>query len=727
MWTIIKNIFKKKEDPSISRTLKKHRSSLDTNKINNRLSRYGILALALLCISLFFPSPNSFNFIYSEGEPWHYAPLYSLYKFNINMSDSVLETKKDSVKKVFEPYYERDWSVVDSVKLAVEKEARNLINENPRYLNKRVALYIRQLKTTIDSIYSKGVVYQTSYDSMLNAGTNAIRIVDNNVATLTDFNDIYCEKTTYRQLTTPHSDGTSIDSLHNQFLLALNLNAIIRPNLIYDKKKSDIELNSIIDSLSPNIGFVMENERIIDRGEIITREKIVKLNSYENIVKEKNAAERPFSMILGQILMVVAILLILNSFLLIFRRDYFNNIKTYIMLFSFVTLFCVFASLIIEHHFMHVFIIPFCIVPIIIRIFLDSRTAFAFHTGMILIASLSLSYPYEFILLELIGGMVAVQTTRELTQRSQIVTTMIVIILVQEIIHLAYELLSDSAFSWSSIERYEFIFILIGGIMLLFAYPLLWVVEKFFGFTSEMTLVELSNTNSPLLKKLTEEAPGTFQHSIQVATLASNIASKIGANVQLVRTGALYHDIGKISRPVFFTENQSDLNPHDRISPIQSAKAIIEHVTNGLKLAEHYNLPEVIKRFIVTHHGNRKVNYFYITYKNEHPDEEIDERLFTYPGPNPETKEEAILMISDSVEAASRSLNEYTEESISNLVDKIIDKQLEEGCFNESNISLKEISLAKTALKERLKTVYHTRISYPELDHPEEENTNKTI
>ena len=363
MWTTIKNIFRKKEDPSISRTLKKNRTSLGTIKMNNRLSRYGILALTLLCISYFFPSPNSFNFIYSEGEPWHYAPLYSLYKFNINMSDSVLETKKDSVKKVFEPYYEKDASIVDSVKRAVEAEARKLINENPRYLNKRVALYLRQLKTTIDSIYSKGVVYQTSYDSLLNAGTNYIRVVDNNVAYPTDFNDIYCEKTTYRRLTSTQGYDLSTDSLHTQFLLALNLNALIRPNLVYDKMKSDLELNSMIDSLSPNIGFVMENERIIDRGEIITRDKLVKLKSYENIVKEKNASERSFTMILGQILMVIAILLILNSFLLIFRRDYFKNIKIYIMLFSFVTIFCVLASLIIEHHFMHVFIIPFCIVP----------------------------------------------------------------------------------------------------------------------------------------------------------------------------------------------------------------------------------------------------------------------------------------------------------------------------------------------------------------------------
>ncbi len=714
MWSKIKHIFKKEEDPSISRTLKKQSSGFRM-KIHDRLVRYGVLFLTLLIISYFFPKPNPFNFIYTEGEPWHYPPLYSLYKFNINMSDSVLQMKQDSVKQEFAPFYELDRSAVDSVKLEIEAESRNLISKNPRYHSSQVLGFLRQLYADIDSVYSKGVVSQTSYDSLRTASTSHLRIVDNNIAKHTDLNDIYSQQSAYKHLTSFPSRMNETDSLHQQFLYALGLNTLLRENLKYDALKSDLELQAMIDSVSPNIGFVVENEKIIDRGEIITKDKTVKLKNYEKIVMEKNAAERPFTMVLGQILMAIAILLILNSYLYIFRRDYYKNLKAYVMLFSLLSLFCLLASTLVEHHFMHVFIIPFCIVPIIIRIFLDSRTAFVFHTGMILLVSLCLSVPYEFILLEIIGGMVAVQTTREMSQRSQIVTSMIIITLVQEIMHLGYELLSDSYFTWSTLERYPFYFILIGGVMLLFAYPLFWVVEKFFGFTSEMTLVELSNTNHPLLKKLTEEAPGTFQHSMQVATLASEIASKLGANVQLVRTGALYHDIGKLSRPVFFTENQSDKNPHDRITPVQSARAIIEHVTSGLKLAEHYNLPEVIKRFISTHHGLGKVKYFYITYKNEHPDEEIDESLFTYPGPNPESKEEAILMMSDSVEAASRSMSEYTEESISALVDKIVDTQTSEGFFNNCDITLKDLTTAKSALKERLKTVYHTRISYPEL------------
>ncbi len=725
MWNVFKNIFSKKEDPSISRTLKKQNDSETSIQIRKRMSRYGVLALALILITYFSPSPNPFNFLYSEGEPWHYAPLYSLYKFNINMSDSVLQLKQDSVKNDFEPYYEKNSSIVDSVKLSIRKEYDKLANDNPRYQNGKVLIYLNRLSNAIDSVYGKGVISQTSYDSLLLANTSHIRIVENNIATHTNLSDVYCQQTAYRKLTTPTNDIGSIDSLEQQFLYALGINTVLKENLTYDDMKSNIELQAMIDSVSPNIGFVMENEKIIDRGEIITKDKIVKLSSYKKLVMEKNAAERPFTSILGEILMASAILLILNSYTYRFRIEYYKNIKAYIMLFSLVTLFCILASTLVERHFMHVFILPFCLVPIIIRIFLDSRTAFVFHTGMILLVSLSLNMPYEFIILETIGGMVAIQTTREMSQRSQIVTTMIVTTIVQEITHMAYVLMSDNYFTWSTIERYPFFFILIGGIMLLFVYPLLWVIERFFGFTSEITLIELSNTNTPLLKKLTEEAPGTFQHSIQVATLASEIASKIGANVQLVRTGALYHDIGKLSRPVFFTENQSDINPHERISPVQSARAIIEHVTNGLKLAEHYNLPEVIKKFISTHHGNGKVKYFYITYKNEHPEEEIDESLFTYPGPNPNTKEEAILMMADSVEAASRSMNSYTEESISTLVDKIVDGQMSEGFFNNCNLTFKDMGTAKRALKERLKTVYHTRIIYPELINDDSSINNK--
>ncbi len=318
--------------------------------------------------------------------------------------------------------------------------------------------------------------------------------------------------------------------------------------------------------------------------------------------------------------------------------------------------------------------------------------------------------------MQLVAGMVAIQTLRELSQRSQIVRTAFIIFLVYVIFYTGYSLHHEND---AKMDFWMYICFSVNCVLLLFTYPLLWMLEKAFGFVSDVTLVELSNVHNTLLQRMSETAPGTFQHSMQVANLSAEVANKIGAKAQLVRTGALYHDIGKMERPVFFTENQTGFSPHKHLSAMKSAEVIIDHVKNGLILADKNHLPEAIKRFIATHHGTGKAKYFYITYKNEHPDEEIDEAPFTYPGPNPSTKEEAILMMCDAVEAASRSLPEYTEEAINQLVEKIIDSQVSEGFFGNSSITFKDIAIAKAVLKDKLKTIYHTRISYPELNNEE--------
>ena len=371
------------------------------------------------------------------------------------------------------------------------------------------------------------------------------------------------------------------------------------------------------------------------------------------------------------------------------------------------------TSFLIKHNLFNVYIIPFAMAPIFIRVFMDSRTAFVTHVATVLISAISLKYPYEFIATQLVAGMVAIYSLRELSQRSQLIRSAFYVTLASIAFYMSMELIHEKDFA--RLEYGMYIYIIINGILLLFAYPLLFLFEKVFGFTSNVTLVELSNTNNELLKRLSEVAPGTFQHSMQVANLATEVANKIGAKALLVRTGALYHDIGKMNSPAYFTENQNNFNPHDRISYEQSAAIVISHVKDGLKLADKYNLPQVIKDFISTHHGKGKTKYFLISYKNQNPDQPVDESLFTYPGPNPFTLEQAILMMADSVEAASRSLNEYTEESISGLVDKIVDSQVQEGFFKDCPITFHDITVAKDVFKEKLKTIYHTRISYPEL------------
>ena len=451
------------------------------------------------------------------------------------------------------------------------------------------------------------------------------------------------------------------------------------------------------------------------QGEIVTQETYNILESLrkESIQRSESIGQKRL-ILTGQILFVSVFILCFMLYLDLFRKDYYERKGSLSLLFTIIMFYCVVTALMVANNIYNVYIIPYAMLPIIIRVFLDSRTAFLTHVVTILICSVCLRFPHEFILLQLSAGLVAIFSLRELSQRSQLFRTAVLVILTYAAVYFSFELITENDLSKLNGSMYTYF--TVNGVLLLFAYPLLFLLEKTFGFTSNVTLVELSNINSPLLRRLSETVPGTFQHSMQVANLAAEAANRIGAKSQLVRTGALYHDIGKMENPVFFTENQSGgVNPHKNLSYEQSAQVIISHVTDGLKLAEKNNLPKVIKDFISTHHGRGKTKYFYISWKNEHPDEEPNEELFTYPGPNPFTRETAILMMADAVEAASRSLPEYTEESINNLVEKIIDSQVEEGYFKECPITFKDIAIVKSVFKEKLKTIYHTRISYPEL------------
>ena len=332
---------------------------------------------------------------------------------------------------------------------------------------------------------------------------------------------------------------------------------------------------------------------------------------------------------------------------------------------------------------------------------------------MILICAAAVKYQYEFIIVQLVAGLVAIYSLRELSQRAQLFKTAVLVTIGSSAMYFALQLMQDN--NITSMDHSMYKYFIVNGVLLLFAYPMMLIIEKAFGFISNVTLIELSNTSKDLLRQLSEVAPGTFQHSVMVSNLAAEIANKIGAKAQLVRTGAMYHDIGKMKNPAFFTENQVGTNPLDKMPRIEAAQIVISHVTEGLKMAEKFNLPSIIKDFINTHHGSGKTKYFYISYKNEHPDEPVDDSLFTYPGPDPFTREQAILMMADTVEAASRSLPEYTEESISNLVNRLIDQQVSEGYFVYCPITFHDIAVAKQVLTERLKSIYHTRTSYPEL------------
>jgi putative nucleotidyltransferase with HDIG domain len=459
-------------------------------------------------------------------------------------------------------------------------------------------------------------------------------------------------------------------------------------------------------------GVVVQGQKIVDRGEIVTEKtyRIIESFKHENELRNEDVKQNQLSLF-GHILYVLILMIGFTVYLSLYRLDYFGKARSLTMTYALIVIFALLTALFIRNTFIHVYIVPYAMVPIIIRIFMDSRTAFMTHVTMILICAVMLQHPFEFIVIETVAGLAAITSLRELTERSQLFKTAVIVTLACVAVNLALDWIRADALTQIDYNTYNYL--LVNGIALLFAYPLLYIIEKAFGFTSDITLVELSNTNSALLRRMSEVAPGTFNHSIQVANLAGEIANKIGAKAQLVRTGALYHDIGKLSNPIYFTENQSGINPHESLSDIDSAQIIISHVTEGLRMADKYNLPKVIRDFISTHHGQGKAKYFYVHYHNEHPDEPVDDLLFTYPGPNPFTREQACLMMADTVEAASRSLPDYTEQSIRDLVERLIDTQVAEGYFRECPITFRDIQYAKTVLIEKLKTIYHTRISYP--------------
>ncbi|KAA6313004.1 hypothetical protein EZS27_036154, partial [termite gut metagenome] len=420
-------------------------------------------------------------------------------------------------------------------------------------------------------------------------------------------------------------------------------------------------------------GTVQSGQKIIDRGEIVDGQTYEVLESLRTAFEKfRESPEKRLLLLIGQVLFTGLLVFSLMLYLELFRSWYYERRyrRSLLLLFTLVVFYCVITSL----NLFHVYVIPYAMIPIIIRVFLDSRTAFMTHLIAVLICSITVSLPYEFVLLQFCAGLVSIFGLRELSQRSQLFQMSFSIMLVYILIFFAYGLISGNDFSTLLNVNTCFCFV-INALLLLFTYPLLFILEKVFGFTSNITLVELSNVNNPLLRRMSEEAPGTFQHSMQVANLVTEAAIRIDAKSQLVRTGALYHDIGKMENPAFFIENQGEFNPHSTLSYEQSAHVVISHVPDGLHLAEKDNLPQVIKDFISTHHGKGKTKYFYISWKNEHPNEEPAEEWFTYPGPNPFSKETAILMMADAVEAASRSLPEYTEESIGSLVERIIDSQ----------------------------------------------------
>lgn len=678
-------------------------NNTEENYWRNLATKTVLVCITVAIIVWFLPRNEGRMYRYDVGKPWMYGSVIAKFDFPIYKTDEAIKHEQDSLLKHFQPYYSLN-------PLIEKKQVERFLHDYEQGINGLPKEYVGIVARQMQEIYQMGIINTNEYNNIFKDSTSMIRFVSGKNAKSLKVSSFYSTIAAYEHIFANEKLATQ-----RAILSRCNLNNYIEANIVYDKEKSDAEKNDLLSSIPLASGMVMSGQKIIDRGEIVNDYTCRVLNSFDKEMKRRSSTQDEImTTFIGQILFVLILVMMFTSYLTLFRKDYFEKPRSLTMLYTMITLFPILVSMMMKHNFFSVYIIPFAMAAIFVRVFMDSRTAFITHVTMILICAAAVKYQYEFIIVQLASGLVAIYSLRELSKRSQIFITAILVTISSCIVYLALQLMQDNQVF--NIDPSMYTYFIINGIFLLLSYPMMYLIEKMFGFISNVTLFELSNTNKGLLRNLSEIAPGTFQHSITVGNLAAEIANRIHANSLLVRTGALYHDIGKMTNPVFFTENQAGVNPHDQLSDLESAQIIISHVTEGLKLAEKFNLPGIIKDFISTHHGTGLTKYFYINYCNEHPDEQVDKEMFQYPGPNPFTREQAILMMADTVEAASRSLNEYTEESISTLTNKLIDSQVADGFFRECPITFRDIALAKSVLIERLKSIYHTRISYPHLN-----------
>ena len=677
------------------------------SKLN--ILRFGIAVAAVAIILAILPRADHQSFSYALDQPWKYALLTAEFDVPILRDSASVRMMRDSIDRTFIPFVKRDENV--------EKDniARfsALVSD---YMSPKDRLTMTEL---LRNVYETGIIDPTLARDLYNNHQNFLRLMeataeDKNSAVSIDASNLLSTREAFMLIDSVFSEKNQKKNIQLPSEVTQALNICLSPNILVDSVTDNKFRSQEYLHVTGAMGVIKTGQRIVDRGEIITPQIFTNLNTYlEMLSKKQDSNDREVYFLIGQGLYLVILFAVLYMYLCIYRKRFFSDGRKMTFLMSFITIFAVFAILMFEYVANGLYVVPFAALPVVILVFFDARTAIFSLIVTVLIAALVATYPLQFIFMEIMVGLIATFSIWQLSRRSQLLRTAFFTFIAYSVTYFTFCLIMNgdlSQFSWRMIGMFG-----INTVILSFAYVLIFLIEKVFGFTSTVTLVELSDINSPLLRKLAEVAPGTFQHSIQVSTLAAEAARAIGANSTLVRTGALYHDIGKLKSPVFFTENQHGVNPHAGLDPATSAQKIISHVTDGIALASKENLPKVIKSFILEHHGKGMAKYFYTTAVNQNPDKVIDKALFSYPGPNPQSVETAILMMADAVEAASRSLQEYSPESIDRLVENIINGQVADGLFRESPITFKDVETIKKVFKSRLSTIYHTRVRYPEM------------
>lgn len=678
-------------------------------KIRTRVFVPMIFVLAVMLITYIFPRQGSFKYSFNEGKPWQYGLLTAPFDFPIYKTAEQLKAEQDSILQYYEPYF-----VIDE---EVQKNALADFDADVN-LKKRLAElpadYKLYLRNKLQEVYENGIMRSDDYDRIAASATGGLRIKEGNMAVSKKIESFYTIRSAYQKVL--EDLPASMDA---EMVKAANINDYIRENIIYDAATSEKAKNEFIQQVDISHGMVQQGQRIIDQGEIVDARTYNILSSLKRVTEERSGGSSGNSwIILGQLLLISLMFTSFYLYLLYFRPNEYRNRKHVAFMVLLIVIFLVLTAITARFDLFSVYIIPYAIVTILIRTFIDSRTALFASLITIILSSLMVPFPFEFIVVQISVAMASIFMLKELSERSQLIRSSFFILLTYILVYLGLTLYQEG--SIKEANWVMLIYFLINFIFIMFSYSLVYLVEQSFGFISGVSLVELSNMNKPLLKELSEKAPGTFQHSLQVSNLGMAAAAKLGANASLIRTGALYHDIGKMVNPAFFTENQTPgMNPHAGLPFEESARIIINHVKDGVKIAQKYYIPQQIIDFIETHHGTSMPKYFYISWKNANPGKEANEADFRYPGPNPFTREQAIMMMADAVEASSRSLPTYSDETIRTLVDKIIDSQVNEGYFKLAPITFRDIQMVKDVFVDKLQTIYHSRIAYPELKQSE--------
>ncbi len=684
---------------------------------------YWIFVFLVTAVLLFFALPGEprFKYEYQKGFPWNHENLVAPFDFAILKPPAEIEQEKEEQLKAVVPYFTFDTALVTQIVQQFRTDWESF-EDSTQFIRNELP---ERAESLLRNIYHTGILPRSieTYNEL--SDKDELKKRTGNLVSRIKKEAVYSERTAYNEL------NILLQNLAEEFPQTAGVIQKLQPekyivsNLEYDNNTTQKEREEISRNISTTRGMLQTGERIILEGEIVNDEKFQILESLkESFEKERGEGINRYMVSAGKATLVVIFMVLLFTFLYIYRTDILNQFsKLSFLLLFLVTM--VFISIFINSFpSLHIYLVPFAIFPIVVRTFFDSRTAIF----TLIIATLLIGFyapnNFEFVLLQVTAGIIAVFSLNKMHRRGHLIMAAIWVLLTYSLVFTALELIYEGSFL--SINYKTLQWFGLSSVLILLVYPLVFIFEKIFGFVSDVTLIELSDTNQPLLRKLAEEAPGTFQHSMQIANLGEEIILKIGGNPFLIRAGALYHDIGKIAKPQFFIENQAiGINPHDKMNYLKSAEVIIDHVKNGVKMAKRHKLPEALVEFIATHHGTTKAQYFYLKHQEENPDENVNEKSFIYPGPLPRSKEAAVVMIVDGIEAASRSLKEKTLENLKELINKMVDQKIRDKQLEQSDITFRDIKIIKETLLNKLINIYHVRIEYPK--EKENKPTDKSV